>query len=109
MEEEKIERIKAISQRTWLRHFDNRLGLAEEELARYDRENPSLPAREPLLRDGSEHLIERIGFDEENYRKEGFKLEVPKYLYNRGRSTISAYRKGPSRKKSVSRSTNMLS
>ncbi|KYJ85966.1 HD domain-containing phosphohydrolase [Sulfurovum riftiae] len=84
MEEEKIVRLQAIAKRTWLRHFDNRLGLAEEELLRYGTEVQSLPVKEQLLHDGKEHLIERIGFDEEEYRKKGFKLEVPEYLYNRG-------------------------
>ena len=84
MEEEKVERIKAIAKRTWLRHFDNRLGLSEEELARYTMDQTSLPATESLLNDGKEHLIERIGFDEKAYHEQGFKLKVPTYLYNRG-------------------------
>jgi len=84
MEKKKIERIKNIAKRTWKRHFDNRLGLAEEELQRYESINISLPAYEHLLHDGKEHLIERVGFNAESYRKKGFKLEVPYYLYNRG-------------------------
>jgi len=84
MEGEKIKRLQTIAKRTWLRHFDNRLGLAEEELLRYDTKPQALPITEQLLHDGREHLIERIGFDEEEYRKKGFKMEVPKYLYNRG-------------------------
>ena len=84
MEEEKIIRLRSIAERTWLRHFDNRLGLEEEELARYGSAPVVLPVTEPLLHDGKEHLIDRIGFDEEEYRKKGFKMEVPKYLYNRG-------------------------
>jgi len=81
---QKQERLKQIGKKQWLRHFDNRLGLAEEELARYRHPQTSLPATETLLYDGEEHLIERVGFDEEAYRKKGFKLEVPHYLYNRG-------------------------
>ena len=94
MEAEKIQRLQAIAKRTWLRHFDNRLGLAEEELLRYGPNDRSLPVREYLLHDGKEHLIERIGFDEEEYRKKGFKMKVPEYLYNRGELYNLSIQKG---------------
>jgi len=84
MSETKRKRIENIAKRTWLRHFDNHLGLAEEELARYDTPSSPLPAIEYLLYDGKEHLIERSNFDEKAYREQGFKMEVPQYLYNRG-------------------------
>jgi len=84
MEEEKIKRLKNIAKRTWIRHFDDRLGLGEEELARYPQSIASLPATEKLLDDKVEHCIERIGFDTEHYEKECFTMEVPHYLYNRG-------------------------
>ena len=95
MEEEKIKRIKMIAKRTWLRHFDNRLGLSEEELSRYDEGcSAALPASEHLLYDGKEHFIERIGFDAEAYTKKGFKLDVPHYLYNRGEIYNLCIKKG---------------
>ncbi len=85
MEEEKIERLKKIADRTWTRHFDDRLGLAQEELARYNTTEPlPLPTTERLLDDKPYHLIERIGFDREAYEHEHFTLPVPQYLYNRG-------------------------
>jgi HD-GYP domain-containing protein (c-di-GMP phosphodiesterase class II) len=85
LSQEKQARLKQIAQRRWLRHFDNRLGLTEEELARYRHlQHTSLPVSEKLLYDGKEHLIERVGFDETAYHKKGFKMEVPHYLYNRG-------------------------
>ncbi len=85
MEEEKIEQLKNIANRTWVRHFDDRLGLAEEELARYNTTKPlPLPTVERLLDDKPYHLIERVDFDEESYKRERFTLPVPQYLYNRG-------------------------
>ncbi len=85
MDDEKKARICSIAQRTWVRHFDNRLGLSEAELERFGRESEQdLPVTEPLLSDRPEHLWPRVGFDETMYRKLGFKLDVPPYLYNQG-------------------------
>ena len=85
MEYEKIEHLKKIADRTWMRHFDDRLGLADEELTRYNTTEPlPLPTMERLLDDKHYHLIERVDFDEEAYRRERFTLPVPQYLYNRG-------------------------
>lgn len=39
---------------------------------------------EQLLSDKTQHLVERLNFDEEAYKKQGFKLDVPEYLYNYG-------------------------
>jgi len=85
MDEEKKAKIRRIAQRTWVRHFDDRMGLSDVELQRYgERERHSLPVVEPLLCDRPEHLWPRVGFDPSLYRKMGFKLEVPRYLYNQG-------------------------
>ena len=94
MEEDKIVRLQNIAKRTWLRHFDNRLGLSEDELSRYDADTTILPTHELLLQDGNEHLIERIGFDKKAYDEKGFKMEVPKYLYNRGELYNLSIQKG---------------
>ena len=85
MSEERKERIQTIAERTWIRHFDDRKGLSDSELMRYT-ESPSvtLPATEALLSDRTEHIIERVNFDEEGYQKDGFKLNVPTHLYNYG-------------------------
>jgi len=77
-------RIEKISQRTWERYFDDRLGLSDEELARFTSPSPSLPVKERLICDKPEHLVARIGFDEAYYQKEGFNMTVPTHLYNRG-------------------------
>ena len=85
MSEERKQHIKTISERTWTRHFDDRLGLSDNELMRYkDEEKKVLPAEESLLSDKSEQIIERIDFDEEGYKAQGFKLQVPEHLYNYG-------------------------
>ena len=81
---EKIERLHAISQQTWLRHFDDRLGVAQDELKLIQKEPFfDLPATEHLLSDKPRHRIQRPpskALDE----RHGFKLGVPEYLYDRG-------------------------
>lgn len=85
MSEDKKARIQSIAQRTWSRHFNDRLGLSDVELMRYEGiEEPILPMEEQLLSDKTQHLVERLNFDEEAYKKQGFKLDVPEYLYNYG-------------------------
>jgi len=85
MSSEDKERIAEIAKRHWIRHFDDRLGLSENELMRYKDIPPKpLPTVEPLLSDRAEHIVERVGFDAEGYRAKGFKLDVPDYLYNYG-------------------------
>jgi len=85
MDEEKKGRLREIARRTWVRHFSNRLGISENERRLFSGvEEPPLPVVEPLLSDRPEHLVPRPDFDEEAYRRKGFKLEVPRYLYNFG-------------------------
>ena len=79
-----IERLHAIAGRTWLRHFDDRLGLSNEELARVGLlPAEDLPALEPLLADKPHHLIPRPASPGLN-PSYGFKMKVPEYLYNQG-------------------------
>src|SRR5690606_1490606 len=86
MAPEKIDRLKAIGQRTWMRTLDDRIGIAYEERARKAcTPAPALPARESLLADKPEHLFERRPHDrmpEDN--KWGFRMSVPELLYNKG-------------------------
>jgi len=85
MSEEKKERVREIATIEWERHFDKRLGLGNEEEARYAQEpDQILPVKENLLSDSLAHLVPREDFDHAVYEKEGFKLEVPEYLYNYG-------------------------
>jgi len=85
MSQEKQERIKNIAVRTWIRHFSDRLGLSDAEMLQVKGiEEIPAPAVEQLLSDKPEHLVKRPNFDEEAYRKQGFKLDVPEFLYNHG-------------------------
>jgi HD-GYP domain-containing protein (c-di-GMP phosphodiesterase class II) len=85
MDEKMQDRVKEIGDYEWVRNFDDRLGLSEVELLRYKNTQPaSLPAKEKLLSDKPEHIITRVDFDYEAYKAEGFKEDVPEYLYNYG-------------------------
>jgi HD-GYP domain-containing protein (c-di-GMP phosphodiesterase class II) len=80
---DKVERLRAIASQRWQRHFDNRLGLAWEELSRHNDSAQELPVPEPLLADHAWHVIPRQSnqIPDASY---GFKLEVPEHLYNLG-------------------------
>ena len=86
MAEADLHRLRSIGQRTWTRTLDDRLGVSWEENRRQERTPaPTLPVSEPLLADKPEHLFERI--DAELIAPDnplGFKLDVPRYKYNRG-------------------------
>ena len=79
------DRIRRIASRTWVRHFDDRAGLSDSELLRYEGVAPvAVPHTENLLDDKPEHRIDRVGFDEEAFRAQGFKIPVPDLLYDLG-------------------------
>ena len=83
MSDEKVERIKQIAQQTWLRHFDDRLGLSPFEELNKKENSANLPVVEKLLADKPEHIIHRIRpveFDP----KHGIKMQVPEHQYNMG-------------------------
>jgi len=86
MVEADLQRLDQIAQRPWLRTLDDRLGVSWEEHRRQAKTPaPTLPVSERLLADKPEHLIERDPNElipEDN--PWGFKLDVPKYKYNRG-------------------------
>lgn len=77
-------RLRAIARQTWLRHFDDRLGLSHEELRRRAAFPAApLPAVERLLADQPWHVVPRTAqqhFDE----RYGFRIDVPEHLYNFG-------------------------
>ncbi|RYA23619.1 amino acid ABC transporter [Malaciobacter halophilus] len=77
-------RIKKIASRTWLRNFDDKLGLSREEGIRFENKDESLPTVENLLSDKSWHIIKREESIVNDDSKYGFKTEVPKDLYNQG-------------------------
>ncbi|GGI15982.1 HD domain-containing phosphohydrolase [Oxalicibacterium faecigallinarum] len=100
MAPDKIERLKKIASRTWLRTLDDSLGISQDERRRKGVElRKRLPAQEMLLSDKAEHLLKR---DPQHWmapgNRWGFAMDVPEHLYNRGelhnlsvaRGTLSA-------------------
>lgn len=77
-------KLENIASTTWVRHFDNRLGLSEIELDRYSQQPTDLPVVEKLLDDKPEHIIARTDFDCDDYQHYGFKTPVPEHLYQQG-------------------------
>ena len=87
MSPERIGRLEQIARTPWLRHFDNRLGLSQDELQRMKhRLARKLPVEEKLLADKKEHIIRRPKGQPLPYDPEvlGLNIAVPKHLYNLG-------------------------
>ena len=79
----KQERLHQIASATWMRHFDDRIGLSPVEELRKPWEEQELPALEPLLGDKPWHIIERERSTD--YPAElGIKMDIPQHLYNQG-------------------------
>jgi hypothetical protein len=82
---EKVERLKEIAKITWMRHIDDRLGLAYSERQRFaSTPVEPLPAVENVLADKPWHIIARQGHINRAYDGLGFKMQVPENLYNQG-------------------------
>ncbi|KJG40936.1 HD domain-containing phosphohydrolase [Photobacterium angustum] len=83
MSDEHIARIHEIANKTWLRHFDDHLGLSPLEELSVSAKSETLPVEEHLLVDKPEHCIKRINelsFDPAF----GIKMQVPELQYNLG-------------------------
>ncbi|WP_216912394.1 HD family phosphohydrolase [Synechococcus sp. CCAP 1479/13] len=80
---EDLAQLRRLAERTWWRHFDDRIGLGWEEQTRYSGPPPPLPTRESLLDDAPHHRIPRPP-EEVPEARWGFNLAVPELLYNRG-------------------------
>ncbi|MGB0681551.1 MAG: HD domain-containing phosphohydrolase [Magnetovibrionaceae bacterium] len=98
MDDADITRLREIGARTWYRYFDDTLGLSVDEL-KQKQKNPwqPLPAAENLLDDKPEHVIERApGLAERPFGENplGFRMEVPKSLYNHGELHNLTIRRG---------------
>ena len=77
--------LERIGERTWESHFDHTIGLSREESEKLS--TPFIPGEtvtEKLLADKAVHLFANNPLLNEKYRKHGFKLPQPDYLYNRG-------------------------
>jgi len=84
LDPEKQERLRAIANVTWERHFDDRIGLSPvEELSCPPAQTALLPTTERLLQDRPEHMIERTRSTD--YPAEyNINMDVPEKLYNLG-------------------------
>jgi hypothetical protein len=86
MDQERMERLRTIAARSWMRTLDDRIGISWEELQRKQRSPVQpLPVDEPLLEDRVDHIFPRSEKDRVSQDKDyGFQLEVPEHLYNKG-------------------------
>lgn len=84
MAPEDVDRLQRIGAQTWLRHFDDRLGLAHEELRRREAAGgDELPARERLLADKPWHVVPRPA-ETLPAPEFGFRMTMPEHLYDFG-------------------------
>lgn len=91
MSDEDVARLKLLAEKEWTRYFDSGLGLSPLEETRYRPQ--ATPAKEQLLSDKPEHIIERdkpFG-DVSQY---GINMEVPEKLYNHGELYNLSVRRG---------------
>jgi HD-GYP domain-containing protein (c-di-GMP phosphodiesterase class II) len=94
MDDADEQRLAAIAGTPWTRHFDDRLGLSQGELARLGSEPvAALPAVESLLADRPRHLVAR-GTEDGLVPEFGFRMDVPEHLYNHGEVYNLSVRRG---------------
>ncbi|MBF0627651.1 MAG: GAF domain-containing protein [Magnetococcales bacterium] len=77
-------RIKTLAQQTWLRYFDDALGLSHAELKRKGTHATALPTPEFLLADKAEHIIPRERDAKTRDESLGIQMPAPEHLYNMG-------------------------
>jgi HD-GYP domain-containing protein (c-di-GMP phosphodiesterase class II) len=90
---EAIIRINQISERKWLRYFDDALGLSAAEKERKPITNAQLPVQESLLADKLEHCIAHIDSDLPKAVSK-FRMKAPKYRFNFGELNNLAISRG---------------
>lgn len=85
-EDDTIKRINEIASTSWLRHFDDRIGLSEDEFKLKNQlKQTELPAKEYLLSDKQEHIIKRTDKGKPyGENPHGFNMNVPDYEFNLG-------------------------
>ena len=85
MAPERIERIRAIAETTWIRTLDDTLGLSIDEMRRRQGERAPPPAEERLLADKDWHVIPHdVALDLAQYDAEGFTMRPCAHKYNQG-------------------------
>lgn len=93
MDDAQLERIKQIGNQSWVRHFDNQLGLSPEELRRCKKSPQPLPTTETLLTDDPDHLIDWPKRPQ-SCSDLGFDQKAPPYQANIGEIYNLSIRKG---------------
>lgn len=83
LSDEKLDRLRSIAGKTWIRNFSDRIGLSPVEELRIEGDEPQLPTMEQLLADKPGHIIPRE-HDTDYDPRLGIKVDVPEYLYNLG-------------------------
>lgn len=100
MSDAAVERLRQVACRSWLRHFDDRLGLSrEEEARRAAHPAGDLPVREPLLADRPEHVTAWAGsrppVEKDNpANRYGFDMKLPANRQNLGEIYNLSIRRG---------------
>ncbi|MGN7613390.1 HD domain-containing phosphohydrolase [Magnetococcales bacterium HHB-1] len=86
LDNEKAARIQSIANQTWIRNFDDSLGLSHIESQRYHQSSSiTPPATEKLLDDKPWHVIKRLQpRNSKQFEKLGIRMEIPENLYNYG-------------------------
>ena len=92
MDDASISRIHDISKISWIKNFDDSLGLSQDEKERLSKEDEN--KIEYILSDKQKHIIKRTRYLQEEYEKDGFKGKVPEHLYNLGEVYNLTVRKG---------------
>lgn len=102
MSDEAVERLSNIGMQTWLRYFDDGLGLSKEESQRLQKARPTpahLPAVERLLADKPEQVVDWGGHkpavERGDPRNElGFDMVLPRHKQNMGELHNLGIRRG---------------
>ena len=84
MTEQLRESILRISEQTWVRNFDDTIGISHDEKKRVGSKDSVFPQIEKLLDNKAKHIIPREDFDYKKYKEMGFKTKIPDNLYNLG-------------------------
>jgi HD-GYP domain-containing protein (c-di-GMP phosphodiesterase class II) len=79
-----LERIQQLAEKVWFRHFDDEVGLSQQDTMRLaSHPKPTLPVKESLLADKPKHIIPRTNPQAPDPAL-GIKMEMPEHLYNHG-------------------------
>lgn len=88
------ERIRTIGEKTWLRYFDDTLGLSQQDTMRLQADDkPALPVTEQLLSDKPKHIVPRPPNKVPDPAL-GIKMNIPENMFNYGEIYNLSIQKG---------------